>query len=249
MVIVSIALLLLSCAKSPSTLTVSAAADLTDAFQEIGRRFTAQTGIPVKFNFGSTGQLAQQIQQGAPVDLFAAANVAFVEDLERNGRLLPETRKFYGQGRLAIWTRADSPLSLSRLDDLARPEVRRIAIANPQHAPYGLAARQALEAAGLWEKLSPKLVLAENVRQTLQYAETGDVEAALVALSLCREGQGRWTLVPAELHRPLDQALAVVKGSRHQKEALRFADFVTSEEGRAIMRQYGFAVPGEATKR
>lgn len=179
----SLTLLATSCRASatprttlPPSLTVSAAADLVYAFTEIGEVFEQQTGIPVVFNFGSTGQLAQQIEQGAPVDLFAAANVSYVEDLAQQGRVLPDTVAIYGRGRITLWTRSDSPLRIDSIEDLAQPVVRRIAIANPDHAPYGIAAREALQSAGLWDALQPKLILGENVRQALQYAETGDVD-------------------------------------------------------------------------
>ncbi len=129
--------------------------------------------------------------------------------------------------------------------DLAQPAVRRIAIANPDHAPYGIAAREALQSAGLWDALQPKLILGENVRQTLQYAETGDVDVAIAALSLSRQEQGRWALVPEALHAPIDQALAVVAGSRHEAAARAFAAYVNSPAGRAIMQRYGFVLPGE----
>ena len=124
-------------APAPVTLTVSAAADLTYAFSEIGKQFEAETGHKVVFNFGSTGQLARQFKQGAPVDLFAAANVSFVDDLARQGLILPDTKQLYARGRITLWTRADSPLQITRLEDLTRPEIVRIAIANPDHAPCG----------------------------------------------------------------------------------------------------------------
>ena len=173
-------------AVQPVTLTVSAASDLTYAFGEIGKQFEAETGHKVVFNFGSTGQLTQQIEQGAPVDVFAAANVSFVEDLERQGLILPNTKQMYARGRITLWTRADSPLQITTLSDLTRPEVQRIAIANPDHAPYGVAARQAMQTAGIWEAVQTKSVLGDNVRQTLQYAETGNVDAAIVALGAQR---------------------------------------------------------------
>jgi molybdate transport system substrate-binding protein len=241
--------LLLACARPPGaepvTLTVSAAADLMPALQEVGQRFTQETGIQLRFNFGSTGQLAQQIERGAPVDLFLAANLAFVEELERQGLVVPGTKALYARGRLALWTRADSPLTLERLEDLARPEVRRIAIAHPDHAPYGVAAREALQAVGLWEALQPKLVLGESVRQALLYAERGNVDAALVALSLSLASAGRWVLVPEELHQPLDQALAVIRGTRHEPEARQLAAYLTGPQGRSILQKYGFMLPGE----
>jgi molybdate transport system substrate-binding protein len=233
------------------TLTVSAAADLSYAFGEIGAAFEAETGHKVIFNFGSTGQLAQQIEQGAPVDLFAAANVSFIDDLAQQGLILPDTVQMYARGRITLWTRADSPLQITQVSDLARTEIARIAIANPDHAPYGVAAREAMQTAGVWEAVQPKLVLGENVRQTLQYAETGNVDAAIVALSLsvpaaASAGQpGRWTLIPEDLHAPIDQALAVIRGTQHESAARAFAAFVNGSQGRLIMRKYGFVLPGE----
>lgn len=248
MLLLGLVLLFAACqspASPPPPLTVSAAADLVYAFSDLGQAFEQETGIPVVFNFGSTGQLAQQIEQGAPVDLFAAANVSFVEDLAQKGRVLPDTVARYGRGRITLWTRADSPLRIDSIDDLTQPAVRRIAIANPDHAPYGIAARQALQNAGLWNALQPRLILGENVRQTLQYAETGDVDVAIVALSLSLQEEGRWTLVPEALHAPIDQALAVVAGSRNEAAARAFAAYVNSPAGRAIMQRYGFVLPGE----
>jgi len=236
---------------APVTLTVSAAADLTYAFGEIGKQFEAETGNKVVFNFGSTGQLAQQIEQGAPVDLFAAANVSYVDDLEQKGLVLPETKQLYARGRITLWTRTDSPQQITKVEDLTRPEITRIAIANPDHAPYGVAAREAMQAAGVWEAVQPKLVCGENVRQTLQYAETGNVDVAIVALSLsvpaaASAGQpGRWTLIPEDLHAPIDQALAVIRGTQHESAARAFAAFVNGSQGRPIMRKYGFVLPGE----
>ena len=235
--------------ESPVTLTVSAAADLTPAFEELGRLFENETGIKVIFNFGSTGQLTQQIEQGAPVDLLAAANVSFIEELERKDLIIPDTKTLYAQGRITLWTRSDSPLKLESIEDLAKPEVHRIAIANPEHAPYGEAARQALQSAGIWERMSSRMVFGENIRQTLQYAETGNVDAAIVALSLSINSNGRWVLIPEKLHQPLNQALAVIRSTKHEAEARRFASFINSPQGRPIMRKYGFILPGEETSK
>lgn len=232
---------------SNAEIIVAAAADLTPAFEELGALFSEQTGIALAFNFGSTGQLAQQIELGAPVDVFAAANRSYVDELDQLGLVLADTIELYAQGRLTLWSRADSPLAFAELDDLTQAQVRRIAIANPEHAPYGVAAREALQSAGLWEDLQPRLVLGENVLQTLQYAETGNVDAALVALSLsiAAGDQGRYVLLPAELHNPLDQVLAVVASTEHESQARQFATFVNSAAGREIMRRYGFILPGE----
>ena len=238
--------LLLSCSGSKNAeLTVSAASDLTPAFQEMGKLFQQQTGTEVVFNFGSTGQLTQQIEQGAPVDLFAAANVSFIDGLEQKGLIIAETKALYAQGRLTIWTRKDSTLRIDRVEDLAGPEVKRIAIANPEHAPYGIAAREALQRAGVWETVSPKLVFGENISQTLQFAESGNADAAMVALSLSISSDGKWKLVPPELHKPLNQTLGVIKGSKNEAAARKFAAFINAPEGRRVMRRYGFVLPGE----
>ncbi len=241
--------LLLSC-NAPGNavggeLTVSAASDLTPAFQEAGKLFEQQNGTRVVFNFGSTGQLTQQIEQGAPVDLFAAANVSFIDELERKGLIIPETKALYAQGRLTIWTRKDSTLRIDRVEDLARSEVKRVAIANPEHAPYGMAAREALKRAGIWDAVSPRLVFGENISQTLQFAESGNVDAAIVALSLSINSNGTWKLIPAELHNPLNQTLAVIKGAKNEAAARKFAAFIDRPEGRSVMRRFGFLLPGE----
>lgn len=234
--------------KPQRTLLVSAASDLVFAFQEIGALFERATGTKVIFNFGSTGQLAQQIERGAPVDVFAAANIAFVDLLEKQGLIFSDTKAPYARGRLTLWTREDSLLHLTQLDELIRPEVRRIAIANPTHAPYGMAAREALQTAGLWEQLQPKLVMGENIQQALQYAATGNVDVALVALSLSVQQTGRWGLIPEALHRPLVQALAVIKRTRHEAQARQFTAFINGPQGQPIMHKYGFVLPTEPTR-
>lgn len=223
--------------------TVAAASDLTAAFEEIGREFETAQKIKVVFVFGSTGMLTRQIENGAPMDLFAAANVAYVDQLEQKGLIIPGTKAIYARGRITLWTTADSPLKVESVSDLTRPEIKRVAIANPDHAPYGLAAKQALESAGVWEAVKSKLVYADNIRQTLQYAETGNVDVAIVALSLSRQSKGRWTLVPEQLHQPIDQGLAVIKSTRNEQAARALAGFVTGPRGREILGKYGFAFP------
>ena len=136
---------------------------------------------------------------------------------------------------------------METVEDLLTPEVRRVAIANPEHAPYGVAARQALQTAGVWEAVEPRLVLGENVRQALQYAETGNVDAALVPLSLSVASDGKWTLVPEALHTPIDQALGVVAGGPRQAEARDFAAFITGPQGQAVLQEYGFMPPEEVS--
>ena len=229
----------------PITLTVSAAADLKYAFEEIGKLFEQETGNKVTFNFGSTGQLAQQIERGAPIDLFAAANQSFIQELDQKGLIISDTKKLYGRGRITLWTREDSKHNLKDIKDLGKADIKRVAIANPDHAPYGIAAREALQSAGIWEVVQPKLVLGENVRQTQQYAETGNVDAAIVALSLSVLKPGRWELIPDNLHKPLDQMLAVTKKTSHEAQARQFGDFINGDKGRPLMRKYGFVLAGE----
>lgn len=223
---------------------VSAASDLRFAFVEIGEAFERETGLAVTFNFGATGHLARQIERGAPVDVFASADEAHLDALVRGGLVLEDTKALYGLGSLVLFTRDAGRLPTGRLQDLLDPGVRRIAIANPDHAPYGRAAREALESAGLWEVLQPKLVLAENVNQAFQYARTGNVEVAIVARSLAAVlGEGVHHPVPRELHGPLDQAIGVVAGTGREAEARAFASFVNGPEGRAILGRYGLDLP------
>jgi molybdate transport system substrate-binding protein len=221
-------------------LTVAAASDLTPAFDEIGREFESTHNTKVIFVYGSTGMLTRQIENGAPMDLFAAANVSYIDELEKQGLIIPDSKAIYGRGRITLWTPDDSNLRLQGVADLVRPEVQRIAIANPDHAPYGLAARQALESAGVWDRVKPKLVYADNIRQTLQFAQTGNVEVAIVALSLSMQSKGRWSLIPEELHQPIDQALAIMKTTKNEAAARDFAAFVRGPQAQAILKKYGF---------
>ena len=225
---------------SPSDeITVAAASDLTPAFEEIGRAFESTYKTKVVFVFGSTGMLTRQIENGAPVDLFAAASMSYIDELDQKGLVIPDSREIYARGRITLWTPNDSNLRLQGIADLARPEVQRIAIANPDHAPYGLAAKQALQSAGVWDRVQPKLVYGDNIRQTLQYAQTGNVEVAIVALSLSVQSNGRWTLIPEELHQPIDQGLAILKSTKNEPAARAFAAFVSSPQGKSIMKKYG----------
>ena len=229
--------------RAADEITVAAAADLTPAFEEIGRAFQSTHKTKVVYVFGSTGMLTRQLENGAPVDLFAAASMSYIRELDQKGLIIPDSKAVYAIGRIGLWTPADSTLRLEGIKDLARPEVMRIAIANPDHAPYGLAARQALESAGIWEAVKPKLVYGDNIRQTLQYAQTGNVDVAIVALSLSKEGHGRWSLIPEELHQPLEQGLAIMKSTKKEQAARAFVEFLTGPEGRAILGKYGFTFP------
>ncbi|MDE3090674.1 MAG: molybdate ABC transporter substrate-binding protein [Chloroflexota bacterium] len=235
-------LFLPACAQEPRALTVSAAANLEPAFTELGAQFEKQTGTKVTFNFGATVQLAQQIAQGAPVDLFAAADRVTIDDLAARGIVIPETVQVYARGQIVLYTHADGP-ALQSLSDLTRSDIKRVAIANPERAPYGLAARQALQSAGLWTAIQPKVIIAENIQQTQQYADTGNVDAAIIALSLALISKGRWAAIPQNLYAPIDQALGVVKGAPNERDARMFAAFVTGSAGRAVLAKYGYGIP------
>ncbi|MBX3036902.1 MAG: molybdate ABC transporter substrate-binding protein [Anaerolineales bacterium] len=245
-------MLLIGCSSAsslPTTdsvqLTVAAASDLQFAFTEIGELYEQETGNKVIFTFGSTGQLAQQIDNGAPFDLFAAANISFVDELANNNRVIPETVALYARGHIVLAVNKDSGVSAVSLEDLLSDDITRIAIANPEHAPYGLAAKEALISAGVWEKIENKIVFGENVRQTLQFIQTGDAQVGIVALSVANVPEITWSLIDDSLHNPLNQALAVVTSSPHQEEAKEFAEFINGEKGRPIMQKYGFVLPGE----
>ncbi|HUF17168.1 MAG TPA: molybdate ABC transporter substrate-binding protein [Thermoanaerobaculia bacterium] len=223
-------------------IVVAAASYLEYAFEEIGRSFEQETGIQPVFNFGSSGQLAQQVEAGVPVDVFVSANRQYVDDLDKKGLIEPGTNTTYARGRITIWTRADSPLQPTELADLAGAGIKRIAIANPLHAPYGVAAREALKSAGVWEQVEGRLLLASNIREALRHAEIGSVDAAIVALSLSIRGDGRYVTIPETMHSPIDQALGVIKASDRKDEALAFASYVTSEKAKPVLIKYGFEI-------
>ncbi len=228
-----------------NTITVGAASDLQFAFAEIGTLFEKQTGSKPVFAFGSSGNLASQIENGAPIDVFAAANAQFVDDLKSKNLIVEDSRRLYAIGRLVLAVKKDAGLDIRSVEDLARPEVKRIAIANPTHAPYGMAAREVLQNAGLWEQVSSKLVLGENISQAVQFVKTGNAEAGLVALSLSNTPEMVYTLIPEDKYQRMNQAMAVVKTSKNQGAARDFVDFVGSPEAQRILKKHGFGVPGE----
>ena len=226
----------------PVTIHVAAASDLTPAFTEIGSRLGSNKPIKTVFTFGSSGLLSKQIEQGAPFDLFASASVAFVDRLDSLELVLKGSRQTFAQGRLVIWQRQDAVTPVNSLEDLAIPAIHRIAIANPEHAPYGLAARQALENKKLWEAVKEKIILGENVAQAFQFAQTGNVDAAIVAQSLATRPQGRATPVDPAAHAPIDQTLCILRRSPQSEACRQFVEFLVSAEGRAILQRYGFVV-------
>lgn len=225
-------------------LTVAGASDLSFAFKEIAREFEKETGYKVVLSLGSTGMLARQIEQGAPFDVFFSANRKFVEDLEKGGFILPGTVELYAEGRIVIATRRDTGLKITRLEDLKKNNITRIAIANPEHAPYGIAAMEALKSAHLWEELKPKLVYGENIRQALQFVESGNAGAGIIALSVAQTTGIEYAEVPSKLHKPISQAAGVVSSSKEKEAAHSFIKFVNGPKGALIMKKYGFLPPG-----
>jgi molybdate transport system substrate-binding protein len=227
-------------------ITVFAASDLGQAFKEVVRQFEQVTSTRVTLVLGSTGMLAQQIRNGAPADVFFAANESFITDLAAEKLTIRQSHALYARGRIVLVSLKDRGIRINRLQDLADARIRRIAIANPQHAPYGLAARQALEAAGLGVTLKPKLVFGENVQQAVQFVRSGSAEAGIVARSVADTPDLSWTLVDDRLHAPLNQVAAVLAGSTQARAATSFIEFVNGAQGRTVMKQFGFLMPGES---
>jgi molybdate transport system substrate-binding protein len=230
-------------------LKVAAAADLALAFKEVGAAWEKKSGDRVVFSFGSTGLLEKQLVEGAPFDVFAAANVSYADDAIKAGVCAADSKSLYARGRIVIWWRKDSKVAPPRtLADLGDGRFVKVAIANPAHAPYGKAAKEALTKAGAWAAVQPKLVYGENVQQTLQFAQSGNAEAAIVALSLATAApDGAYVTIDDKLHEPIDQALVTCgHDAARTSRARSFTAFVASAEGRNIMRRYGFLLPGES---
>ncbi len=231
--------------KPAGEITVAAASDLQFAFTDIAKSFEQQTGHKVTLVFGSTGQLAQQIENGAPYDLFAAADLQYVNQLADKGLAVKDSVALYARGRIVLAVNRKSGVKAVALQDLGSDQIHHIAIANPEHAPYGVAAKQALQATGVWDQIQSKLVYGENVRQTLQYIQTGDAEVGIISLSVANVPEITWTLIDGNLYKPLDQELAVLTTSKNPELAAEFIRYINGETGRPIMRQYGFLLPDE----
>ncbi|NDL66803.1 molybdate ABC transporter substrate-binding protein [Anaerotalea alkaliphila] len=232
-------------AQEKAELTIAAASSLTNAFTEMGEAFEAANGCTVTFSFGSTGTLSEQVTNGAPFDVFAAANESDVTALDEKGLLLSDTVQVYAMGRLGIATLKAGGFEAATMEDLTDPGIKVIAIANPEHAPYGLAAKQAMESAGLWETLEPKLVYGKNISETLSYLTTGNADAAFISLSLDDGETLDFHLVDADAHEPLRQAMAVVGNTGNEELARKFAEHVNSPQGQELMGRHGFMAPGE----
>ena len=224
-------------------LTVAAASNLTDAFAEAGSRFTHRTGIRVVFSFGATADLARQIENGAPFDVFAAADTEHIEQLERKGLLTPGTQALYTRGRLVMWLPPGSDLKAEHIQDIEAKAFERIAIAKPDVAPYGQAAVESLQKLGIWNEIAGKVIYAQNVSQTKQYAATGNAEVAFIPLALVKPGEGNYLEVDDELHQPIDQALGIIKDSLKQAAARQFVDFLLSDEGQELLSKKGYRRP------
>ena len=234
-------LLFCCCAIARATdLLVAGAADLAPLTSALEQGFEHAPNTPaqtkVRFTLASTGSLARQIESGAPLDVFLSADERTVKDLVASGRLEPDIL-VYARGRLGLWSKDGRVRSLG---DLKKPGVIHIAIANPEHAPYGIAARKALETQGLWSEVQPKVVYGENVRQTMQFAESGNADAVITSWTLLI---GRGVLLPAEWHDPIRQAGGVVKSSGQLALARQFLKFLTSAEGRKILLNGGLFPP------
>src|SRR5712692_5555477 len=206
-------------------ITVAAAANLTDVFQSIGPRFETETGIHPVFSFASTAQLARQIENLAPFDVFTAADSEHVGQLDRKGLLVPGSRAVYARGVLALWIPARSAARVSRIEDLTSPEVRVIAIAKPELAPYGQAAVESLERLGIWGQVKPRVVFAENINMAKQYGAANNADAVFTAYSVVLHETGNIIRVDQKLHRPISQELGIVAKSEHPDAAKKFAAF------------------------
>jgi molybdate transport system substrate-binding protein len=224
-------------------LLVLAASDLQLALPEIAHAFEARTGIPVDLVLGSTGNLTTQIENGAPADVFLAADLSFVDRLERGGLVAEGSRRVYAVGRLALVWRAGAPAPAD-VAALASAAYRTVAIANPEHAPYGRAARQALETSEAWTAVRPRLVVGENVAQAMQFVRTGNADAGLVALGVAiGQREVPYRVVDAALHAPLRQGGAVIMESRRPADAAAFLEEVAGPAGQRVLGRYGFEAP------
>lgn len=229
-----LAILLALAPAHAADLVVAAASDLAPLTASLEKGFTA---AHVKFSLGSSGSLAHEIENGAPFDVFLSANDQYVKELAAKGALAPATVVNYANGRLALWSKDGRVKSL---DDLQAKSVVHIAIANPEHAPYGVAAKQMLETRGLWTKLQPKIVLGENVSQALQFAESGNADAVITSWTLLK---GRGVMLPENSYPPIRQAGGVLKSSSQPQVARDFLKFLTGPEGRKILESGGLFAP------
>lgn len=237
--------LLLLTAGQAHALTIAAASSLRQAMPALETAFLQQApGISLRVIYGASGKLATQILNGAPYDVFLSADTGFPRQLSDQGAVAGEP-VVYGVGRLVVWP-ANPEMGTMSPEDLADDIIRRVAIAQPRHAPYGQRAREALQALGLWQAVEPKLVYGENIGQTAAMVESGAAEAGLIAWSLtfAPELEGRpFNLVDQRLHSPLAMAMVVTRQGEDNPGAREFHAFMQSEAARTVLRQYGFESP------
>ena len=235
-----------ACSREPAvrpSLAVAAAANLTAALQAAGPKFEAQTGIHPVFSFSSTAQLAQQIENAAPFDVFLAADASHAGDLEKKGLLVPGTRAVYAIGVLALWLPSNT--TVSRIEDLTGPSVKTIAIAKPELAPYGQAAVDSLKAAGIWDQVQAKVVYAENIAMARQYGSSGNADAVFTAYSLVLHDPGKIITVDEKLHQPISQELGILTSSQRQADARKFTAFFLTGSGRDVLHDFGYKPPNQ----
>jgi len=223
-------------------ITVAAASDLYQALTEMGEQFSQETDIEVVFTFGSTGMLAKQIEEGAPFDLFAAAHESYIDDLIDKKSVLADSKRNYAIGQIAFMTTGDGNKVLDETD-LQNDDIKAIAIANPEHAPYGKAAKEALETWGVWDELTPKIVYAENIRQAYQFVESGNADVGIIAVSLMVGSDDNYTVIDDDDYQPISQALGIPSQTANKENSQKFADFITGEKGQVILEKYGFGHP------
>ncbi len=229
-------------------LTVAAAADLSTALKQVADGYEQKTGVKVKLSFGASGALTQQIQNGAPFDLFFSADMDYPRQLIASSDADATSLYQYAVGKLVLWVPADSALDLQRqgLNVLLDPSVKKIAMANPQHAPYGRAAEAALKHAGLYDRVADRLVLGENVSQAAQFVESGNAQAGFVALAHALapgiQTKGKYWEVPADYYPPLIQGVVVLSHSQHKKEAADFLQYIKTKPASDELRKFGFSL-------
>lgn len=229
-------------------LTIAAASDLSFAFREIAAEYEITTGNHVRLTLGSSGNFFAQIQNGAPFDLYFSADISYPKKLEEAGLVVPGSFYPYAIGRIVLWAGKDSHLDLSKgLEILREPAIKKIAIANPKHAPYGRAAVAAMEYFKVYDQVKDKLIFGENISQAAQFIESGACDIGIIALSLAvapaMKSKGTYWEVPAETHPPLEQGAVILKSSKQQESAKQFLAFIKGERGQEIMKRYGFTVP------
>jgi molybdate transport system substrate-binding protein len=232
-------------------IVVAAAADMSAALPQLAAAYTKETGQTVKLSFGSSGNLANQIRNGAPFDVFFSADEEYPQQLIAEGLASKDTLYRYAIGRLVLWVPSNSLLDLSKLGmkALLDPSVKKISIANPATAPYGRAAEAALRHAGIYDQVSSRFVLGENVSQAAQFVESGNAQAGLIALSHALapalKNKGRYWAVPLGAYPTLNQAAVVLSKSKQPDAARKFMEFLRTPEATSLLTSFGFSLPAE----